>query len=61
MQLTPRCMRAMHAHYAWVFDEEAMTNDVNVELVRTAVFFAIWFTYFNISKRIKATFPEGGR
>ncbi|WP_186406019.1 DUF2569 family protein [Candidatus Accumulibacter aalborgensis] len=51
----------MHAHYAWVFDEEAMTNDVNVELVRTAVFFAIWFTYFNISKRIKATFPEGGR
>ena len=27
--------------------------------VRTLVGFAIWFSYFNVSKRVKATFPNG--
>lgn len=28
-------------------------------VVSTLIAFAIWFSYFNVSKRVKATFPEG--
>jgi hypothetical protein len=38
---------------------EAMMIAAVKELVQTLIGFAIWFSYFNVSKRIKATFPEG--
>jgi Protein of unknown function (DUF2569) len=38
---------------------DAMWMEVGKELVQTVIAFAIWFSYFNVSKRIKATFPEG--
>jgi Protein of unknown function (DUF2569) len=41
----------------------SMANDIAVadlgELARTAIYFAIWFSYFHVSERVKATFPDG--
>jgi Protein of unknown function (DUF2569) len=38
---------------------EVMMIEAVKGLVQAIIGFAIWFSYFNVSKRIKATFPEG--
>lgn len=37
----------------------AMMVDAGKGLFRAVLGFAIWFSYFNVSKRVKATFPQG--
>jgi hypothetical protein len=38
---------------------EAMMVEAGKAAVRTLISFTIWFSYFNVSKRVKATFPQG--
>jgi hypothetical protein len=37
---------------------EAMLGAIIPELLRPVVYFAIWFSYLTISKRVKATYPS---
>ena len=37
----------------------AWMAEAGKEAVRAVLVFAVWYTYFNISKRVKATFPKG--
>ncbi|MBZ5537063.1 MAG: DUF2569 domain-containing protein [Acidobacteriia bacterium] len=41
------------------FTHEAMIIEVLKNLFRSLLFFALWYSYLNGSKRVKATFPPG--
>jgi hypothetical protein len=38
---------------------DAMLAEAVKGAVQTLLVFGIWYTYFHVSKRVKATFPEG--
>lgn len=39
-------------------DTEDLMPDVIKDLIRAGIAFAIWYSYFNVSKRVQATYPD---